>query len=645
MKKLSLLFALVFALTTGCSERSVEADAALLGAATTDTTTDTGTTTDTTTDTTTTTNNSTKVVVITDNSQIETGGSETAKITALVKDKNNVLVEGVDVDFSATGGSLRVTSATTGEDGTATAELGVDGDPMNQVIDVTATADGVSSTVSVTASGTGIVLSGPTALVAGDEADVVATLTAGNGQAISNEVITLSSANANAVTPEAAVTDENGQIEFTVGSTAGSDTITASALNGNVTGTFALNVASDMLSFVSPAANTGLAVNQLHTVTARWYSGGAPVVGQDLKFGVTAGQISGASTVTTAANGTAEVQITSSSAGPATITVEGVADGAPATKVTVEYVATVADSMTISAAPRVVDTNGDTVITAKVLDANENPVKGKTVKFEAAQAYGGSMAPSAVTDSNGEAAVTFTAGSLSTAENALAITATVAEDPTITSTVYLTINKRELNITLGTSSLLTKYASNTQYRQAFVVQVADGSGQPVKNATVRMSYSALAYGKGRLTVILNDSGDFDHYARVDSSGLSMGCVAEDADKDGVLDAGEDVNGNGVLDPQNPATLVASESETPTLSGKTITTDENGFGYFDMVYPRSNANWSTIELQAIATANGAEAVDTFEQYLMVLADDVSDEGANPPNYFSPYGTVLDCTDPD
>lgn len=644
MKKFSIFLAIIFTLTTGCSERSPEADAAIGAASgsagstasTSDNSAVSGG------DTTTTANTSTKVLVITDNSLIETGGSEIAKITALVKDKNNVLVEGEKVEFSATGGSLKVTSDVTTADGTATAELGLDGDPMNQDIVVSATADGSTASVNVRAAGTGIVMSGPTAMVSGDIADLTATLTAGNGEPISNGVIAFTSAKSNAVTPDNAITDENGQVKVSVGSTAGSDTITASALEGNVLATYKLNVADDLLTFTSPSSGAELAVGSDHTISVKWFSNGAPVVGQTLVFGVTAGQIVGSATQTTGSDGIASIQIHSISAGVATVTVEGTGVNDPATKLDVEYIAKTPASLEVKAAPRVVNTNSDSVITATVLDANSNPVKGKTVRFETAQAFGGVMSPSAVTDSNGEASVTFTAGSLATEEDELVIVASVAGSSTVVDSVSLTVNKRELNVTIGTSDNLREQANDTQYSQPFVVQVADGSGQPVKNATVRVSYAPVSFKKGRWNLYDTSSpadGKADIWSRISGTDYIQ-CNAEDQNQNGKLDGGEDTNGNNRLDPQNPA-ILAADVTIPTLQSGSITTDENGFGYFALVYPQSNATWSTLAITASATAQNVEAESTYVSYLPMLAEELTDVSSDLPNTYSPYGSTLNC----
>ncbi|MCB1757998.1 MAG: Ig-like domain-containing protein, partial [Gammaproteobacteria bacterium] len=454
---------------------------------------------------------------------------------------------------------------------------------------------------------------------------------------ISNGVIEFSSAKSNAITPDSAITDENGQVKVSVGSTAGSDTITASALDGNVVSTYKLNVADDLLTFTSPASGTELAVGAEHTVSVKWYSNGAPVVGQNLVFGVTAGQIVSSATQTTGSDGVASIRIQSVSAGVATVTVEGTGANDPATKLNVEYVAKLPASVEVSAAPRVVNTNSDSVITATVLDANSNPVKGQTVRFETAQAFGGVMSPSAVTDSNGEASVTFTAGSLPTEEDELVIVASVAGSTTVTDSVSLTVNKRELNVTIGTSDNLREQANETQYSQPYVVQVADGSGQPVKNATVRVSYAPLSFMKGHWSLYDTSTpadNKADVWARFTNTDY-IECDAEDQNKNGKLDAGEDTNGNNRLDPQNPAVLAADES-APTLQSGSITTDENGFGYFALVYPQSNATWSTVAITASATAQNVEAESTYVSYLPMLAEELNDVGTDLPNTKSPYG---------
>lgn len=76
-------------------------------------------------------------------------GSNTATITALVRDSSNNLIPDVPVTFTATSGGIAVVNATTDASGAASATLSTAGDPALRTITVTATASGMSATVDV----------------------------------------------------------------------------------------------------------------------------------------------------------------------------------------------------------------------------------------------------------------------------------------------------------------------------------------------------------------------------------------------------------------------------------------------------------------------------------------------------------------
>lgn len=76
-------------------------------------------------------------------------GSQTATITAYVRDASNTLLPNVPVTFTATSGGISSTNPTTGPSGAATATLTTAGDPSLRTITVTAAANGISSTVPV----------------------------------------------------------------------------------------------------------------------------------------------------------------------------------------------------------------------------------------------------------------------------------------------------------------------------------------------------------------------------------------------------------------------------------------------------------------------------------------------------------------
>jgi len=84
-------------------------------------------------------------------------------------------------------------------------------------------------------------------------------------------------------------------------------------------------------------------------------------------------------------------------------------------------------------------------------------------------------------------------------------------------------------------------------------------------------------------------------------------------------------------------------ELPTLEGNgELTTDATGSGYFNVVYPVTNAAWAKIRVVARVQALGVEAEDNYNTVLGSDKDQIGDPTGTPVNAVSPYGTALDCT---
>jgi hypothetical protein len=108
------------------------------------------------------------------------------------------------------------------------------------------------------------------------------------------------------------------------------------------------------------------------------------------------------------------------------------------------------------------------------------------------------------------------------------------------------------------------------------------------------------------------------------------CPNEDVDSDGQLDAGEDVNNNGTLEPGTPVSVTPS-----------ATTDSTGTATIRVTYPRDRARWVTVRLTLRGTVAGTEATYNTTFTLPGLASDYTSQTVNPPGNPSPYG-VGDCT---
>lgn len=186
--------------------------------------------------------------------------------------------------------------------------------------------------------------------------------------------------------------------------------------------------------------------------------------------------------------------------------------------------------------------------------------------------------------------------------------------------------------------------NDLQYQQGFVVQVTDNEGNPAPATIVSVEMVPVRYFKGQyLAYDSSGDGEADEWRL----SYSASCDAEDANHNGVLDTGEDINGNGTLQPTNPATLAQHPDETPTFTPGTeqIITDDSGFGFFSVTYPASQALWSRMRITVSANVQGTENQEQYEFTLFVLLSDISNYPIAPPGgRDSPYGTAASCSDP-
>ncbi len=200
-------------------------------------------------------------------------------------------------------------------------------------------------------------------------------------------------------------------------------------------------------------------------------------------------------------------------------------------------------------------------------------------------------------------------------------------------------------VQLGVSASLIELGS-LQYQEEFAVQVSDADGGPSPNAIVTIKLIPATYNKGQyvpVDISIPADGTVDRWG----TSISAICNSEDLNANGALDAGEDVNGNGLLDPDVP-TLTTHPDKTPTVTPGTnlLVTDENGFGYFAITYPKSEGAWSSVRVIAEVSDGLPGNTAQYQLNLGVLIKDLEDLTVAPPSGGpSPYGTAAVCTDPD
>ncbi|OOG51477.1 hypothetical protein B0E49_15785 [Polaromonas sp. C04] len=180
-------------------------------------------------------------------------------------------------------------------------------------------------------------------------------------------------------------------------------------------------------------------------------------------------------------------------------------------------------------------------------------------------------------------------------------------------TATLTVAGQPLSITLGDNNLLTRGNNSLTYIKQFDVAVADSAGVAVANAIVSASVDITYYGKGS-------------YAAA-----RTWCLNEDTNRNGFLDVGEDVNGNGKLDPRKADVILS-------FTGSNVT-GSNGRTTIQVEYPQNVATWIDYTVKVTTSVAGSEGTDQ-KSYItsFIQGDDTNGSFLTPP-----YG-VGGCTNP-
>ena len=630
------------------------------------------------------------IELLSDSFQMASSGAQIVNLVSLVKDENNNLMDGVSVSFRSTSGGIAVTQAVTGADGKAVATLNTTNAPQTRDITVDAFVGDKVATVKILVTGTTIKINGNDSIVTGNEADMTVEVLDSDGNGIAQKRVYLTSLQGNALLNkdgQALPTDSGnsnkayidtgttGGAQFKYdASVSGTDTITADAL-GETT-SFNISVSPDTFVInelkvdAEVVTSAEVPMSQGGTFKLVWQKDGVPFEG-DVLFSTTRGQIFNAGAdpatdmpltteiSTSAADGSVEVMLVSTNAGPAILTAK--APGLSAT-FDFEFVAETAHQITLQASPFSIGPNGQqSTVSAVVRDLDGNLVKNRPVNFQLYDVSGGEIFPATnITDSNGLATTVYTSNTVSSS-NGVAIGActdtsgelsnctnsrdtldnnnslddtygcTVSGKNCVSDGVAITVAERELFITAGLGNALAE-PTPQEYQYDIPVYVTDVNSNPIAGVELSISAVPTHYAKG-IWVQQIDAED-DSFIKWISQ-RSVTCTNEDIDRDGVLDAtvngdgfDEDINGNGVLDPGN---IVRTEGN--------FVTDENGSTMISIVYPQSYAAWVDLDFVVSAKMAGTEHSRTLKITLPVLQDDVTDEKFAPTRH--DYGTDNSC----
>ena len=577
-------------------------------------------------------------------SQLSSSGSDEVEVWAVVKNAQNILLDGVNVTFSAdNNAAIAETQPVTDENGTAIVMLRTGGDKENRTINVTATVSGeqtLTQTLSINVVGTEIEINGTTSAIIGDSVSLTVSLQDSDNVGIASETLTLrvedeSGTDVTATTLDDAAPQTSAEGRATVAFTApaaGTFTVFANALNTE--SSFAIEVQQDEFVFVNaPDVNDvdqDIPLNTDYNLQVSWLRDAAPFAGGSISFAISRGSVVSADAVTDG-SGIADLTVSSGNAGLATISATGT-DGAGvqvSTQIEIAFIATDAETIIVDATPDSIGPDGQTsTISAVVLDADGNRVRNKLVNFEVNDVSNGNLTDAqSRTDRRGIATTVYESNAVSTYQS-VEVRAYVNDEPTVEDSTLLTVGDRPFDISLGTGNLI-EAPQQSSYRKEFSVFVTDADANPVSGAALTFSATPVAettndaaYAKGYW---LWDEDDSIYY-----SVTTAVCANEDLNGNGRLDVGEDFNGDGQLTPGNVGAIDADAS-----------TDENGQALINLNYPKQYGAWVQLAISARGESSGTESVDSMNYWLSVSTEDRSTQGAPPPS--SPWGVSANCGD--
>lgn len=600
-----------------------------------------------------------------------TSPSNGITVTAVLTDENSAAIAGEIVTFDPepddAGVRVTTTQGTTDASGQAVAVVTISNTADAQANrDVTirarsATDPTVLDTITISITGTTLDASGATTATfeSTESYTILVKDAAGNALPGKSVVVTSREGNTLSGTPvtgggHRVTTDTSGRATINVTfDTTADDRLTFTSLL--LSDSIDVDVTADTFGFTEPSADGLVPLNTDQDVTVCWKQGAAAVNGATVRFSATRGTFpNGNSELTVdsgADGGCATTTIRATGAGFSTVKATGTCNVPICTVSTTlvatrrfEFVATTPATLNLQASPSIVNTLGESTIIAEVRDAAANPVKGVSVLFQIDAGPGEASSPEVVTDSAGRAETIYEATSTPTGSNGVHLIAGVdmngdgdiGDAGDITDDVFLTVGGQALRITLGTDELLAE--NGPFYDKTYGVQVTDSAGRAAPDAELTLSVHALSYRKG-----CSEKNDDDLWVRTDCAGGSpITCTSEDLitpnddfDLNGVMDPGENVDGDRFLDPENIAAVIDEDD----LSGLTELDDE-GKATFVVRYLQDHSLWATVLLKAVAKVGGSEGVAETTFILPILADDA--EAAAPPGPLSPYGIQQDCT---
>jgi hypothetical protein len=521
-------------------------------------------------------------VLLLDKSTLPNSGTATAKLTVVAVDSTNNVVSGAAVNVATDANTVFIPGSTaTDAQGQYTGQIGPGGDKADRTVVATVTINGIVKQTSLQVAGSQVEITvAPTIPSPSQTGTVTARVTDSSSLPIANTAVTFSG-DIPGLANRQITTDSNGKaiVNFAAPATAGSYLLAASA------------------------------------------------------SGITS-QIS--------------VQVGSSAVIPVAVIPGGAQPG-------------------LSAIPNVLAPNaaGSTTNQGQLrflfLDAQNQPIPNVRVRFGIISSGLGSFdstisteGSTVYTNAAGVATAAFIPGSTGSPTDGVQVRAcyqatdfTSAAQCVSSVDVHLTVAAQALAVSIGNDNVIAPGAGGT-YIKKFVVTVADAAGRAVANAPVDISLDITHYGKGLfdqgVTFPLS-VGAANTYVPADISitpaafGARVSCINEDFNRNGFVDANENVNssfdsfGQPTLEPRRSDIILSY------VDPAVRTTNASGVLLIQVEYSQRFATWLTYRIRAITNVAGSQG--TVERaFVTTFAEN---DSANGSFHTPPYG-VSSCNSP-
>lgn len=602
---------------------------------------------------------------------LKSDGSDTVTITATTLGAGNAILPSQAVTFSASSGQLGASTGTTDATGVATATFSAGSSGINRTATITVTSGAATMQLPIQISGSTVTANPAAGTNLPDDGTAPATVVFSAkdpaGAAVSGATVTLAKSGVGNIsfTPTTGTTDVNGQFSVTVSGVAGgagAATLTATALGATGSASFTVATAASTFSI------SGLSLNTVALTSAATnsFSNTAMKIGESLLVTVTTpaavtnvtfvstmgswnGGAAQAPVTVPVAGGAASATLTTAGAGIANVQViDAISTNQTGDSLSVAMTAATAASISIQAAPSVIQKTvgtsaGASTLIATVNDATGQPVGGAPVFFSILNPTGGgetlspAVAYTTSTTGNGlnlgQAKVTFTAGSLSSTATGIQINARVlgttitTEAAGVNATASgndaaVVIGGTAASMAFGQATVLGVNSNATAYVLPMSITVADGNGNPAPAGTlVSLSLWPIAWSTG-----VNCAWDADKVAGATPAAGTF--LNEDINENLLLDTGEDGKRTYYYGTFAPVTgglidnLITPANSMAGTVPATVTTDATGLANFNLTYPISSALWTVVRLRARTIVQGSAAVGETQFRFGGLLSDIT-----------------------